>query len=955
MSVQKKPSVVANSLPFKKAGDFSELVESLHAVVWRADARTFQFTYVSQEAKQLLGYPTSQWTTEHDFWPSHIHPEDRERAVTTCLDALKSRRQHEFEYRMLAADGGVVWVRDIVRIQRKNGVAQELVGVLIDVTERKHAEIQSDLVLSLAFAISTAWDVDNAYRLILTKVCEIAGWDFGQVWVPDVGHRRMVRGSAWHCRSPELEGFARVNADRSFNLNEGLVGKVWASRQAAWTHDATRLPEFRRARAAHSAGLRTGVMVPIMADQQVLGILEFFSRENRPKDERQLQLLVSVAAQIGQLVARKNTEEQLEHFFNLSVDMFVVAGFDEKIRRVNPAAESITGYSRDELIARPFIEFIHEHDREAVRNELRELAHGRETRSFEVRVLCKDGRHMWTQWSARPNLQQQVIYAVGRDINEQKQSAKKLRESEEQQRLMVESVRDFAIFMLDPDGRIVSWNTGAELIKGYTAEDILGRHFSVFYPEDDLRRDKPTQVLEIARREGRFQEEGWRLRKDGSRFWANILITAVHDQTGKLRGFSKVTRDLTEARRHAALIDNQRRVLERVASKAPLHEVLETLVKLIEEQANELRCAILLVDPKESRLRFVAAPSIPKSFIQGMDCYLGIEPNMGSCGTAAYLRHPVYVFDTATGPLWEPCRDNAVSHGLRAIWSNPIFSDGGTLLGTVAMYSDVPRQPSPEDIQLIEMATQLARIAIQAKQGEEQLRALAGNLQSAREEERARIARELHDGLGQTLTAVKMDVAMLQDNLRSDKRIKDEQLDKNFTVTLGLIDNTIQDMRRITKKLHPWMLEHFGLKAAVEWQVEEFNMRTGIHCDVRCDMPDTEIGHEQAIAAYRILQEALTNITRHAGASAVTVEMHQTPEQLQLRISDNGRGITAAEIDGAKSLGLLGMRERATLLGGQLEIELGRNRGTVLTLTLPLPAAPADQQDDASSSRANAP
>lgn len=296
-----------------------------------------------------------------------------------------------------------------------------------------------------------------------------------------------------------------------------------------------------------------------------------------------------------------------------------------------------------------------------------------------------------------------------------------------------------------------------------------------------------------------------------------------------------------------------------------------------------------------------------------------------------------------------------MSHGLRAIWSNPIFSDGGTLLGTVAMYSDVPRQPSPEDIQLIEMATQLARIAIQAKQGEEQLRALAGNLQSAREEERARIARELHDGLGQTLTAVKMEVAVLQDSLRSDKRIKDEELDKNFTVTLGLIDNTIQDMRRITKKLHPWMLEHFGLKAAVEWQVEEFNVRTGIHCDVRCDMPDTEIGHDQAIAAYRILQEALTNITRHAGASAVIVEMLQTPEQLLLRITDNGRGITIAEIDGAKSLGLLGMRERATLLGGRVEIEQGRNCGTVLTLTLPLPAAPADQQDDASSSMANAP
>src|SRR5262249_25010883 len=107
----------------------------------------------------------------------------------------------------------------------------------------------------------------------------------------------------------------------------------------------------------------------------------------------------------------------------------------------------------------------------------------------------------------------------------------------------------YAIFMLDPSGRVASWNTGAERIKQYTANEIIGRHFSLFYPEEDVRAVKPKRLLEIASREGRYEEEGWRLRKDGTRFWASVILTATRDHSGRLRGFAKVTRDLTERKR----------------------------------------------------------------------------------------------------------------------------------------------------------------------------------------------------------------------------------------------------------------------------------------------------------------------------------------------------------------------------------------------------------------------
>src|SRR5688572_7964861 len=135
-----------------------------------------------------------------------------------------------------------------------------------------------------------------------------------------------------------------------------------------------------------------------------------------------------------------------------------------------------------------------------------------------------------------------------------------LRRSEERFRMLVEGVRDYAIFMLDPEGHVASWNIGAQQAKGYTADEIIGRHFSVFYPAEVARAGWPERELEIALEEGRCEDEGWRVRKDGTRFWASVVITALHDDHGQHIGFAKVTRDLTDRRRVRALEDEGRRV-----------------------------------------------------------------------------------------------------------------------------------------------------------------------------------------------------------------------------------------------------------------------------------------------------------------------------------------------------------------------------------------------------------
>ena len=150
-----------------------------------------------------------------------------------------------------------------------------------------------------------------------------------------------------------------------------------------------------------------------------------------------------------------------------------------------------------------------------------------------------------------------------------------LRRSEQRFQLFVEAVRDYAIFMLDPEGHVATWNRGAERIKGYKASDIIGSHFSRFYPEEDLRAGKPQWELKVAAKEGRFEDEGWRVRKDGSRFWANVIITAVHDETGKLIGFGKVTRDSTE--RMQAQRALQREIAEKQQAEMRLRESEKSL------------------------------------------------------------------------------------------------------------------------------------------------------------------------------------------------------------------------------------------------------------------------------------------------------------------------------------------------------------------------------------------
>jgi PAS domain S-box-containing protein len=213
----------------------------------------------------------------------------------------------------------------------------------------------------------------------------------------------------------------------------------------------------------------------------------------------------------------------------------------------------------------------------------------------------------------------------------------------------------------------------------------------------------------------------------------------------------------------------------------------------------------------------------------------------------------------------------------------------------------------------------------------EQLRALAASLQNIREEERKRVAREIHDQLGQALTAIKLDLS----SLTRDFTAEQSQQWKRASSVLRLVDQTIQSVRRISTELRPGMLDDLGLVATVEWATREFAARTGTKCHLDLPKEHVALDPETATALFRILQETLTNVGRHASASEVKVRLAQQDGELTLEVHDNGRGITEDEISSAGSLGILGMRERALLLGGEVTLSGAPEKGTTVSVRIP--------------------
>ena len=270
-----------------------------------------------------------------------------------------------------------------------------------------------------ARALLDATTFDEAAPKILEAICETLGWEHGALWEVDRDEGRLHCTHIWTSPGPHFSEFAALSRQTTFQPGVGLPGRVWSTREPAWIPDVVRDTNFPRAPVAAREGLHAAFGFPILLRDNVVGVMEFFSREIRPPDDALLAMLTSVGNQIGLFIDRRRAQEELDRFFTLSLDMLCIVGYDGYFKRVNPAWQRTLGYTAEELLSHPYRTFVHPDDREATDAESARAGTDNIV-YFENRYLHKDGTQRWLLWTSTPFPERQIVYAAARDITERK-------------------------------------------------------------------------------------------------------------------------------------------------------------------------------------------------------------------------------------------------------------------------------------------------------------------------------------------------------------------------------------------------------------------------------------------------------------------------------------------------------------------------------------------------------
>jgi PAS domain S-box-containing protein len=273
-----------------------------------------------------------------------------------------------------------------------------------------------------ARALAESATLAEAAVRVLEALCDALDWDYGALWNVDVDGGRLNCVATWHQPTVTVTQFDAATRNTAFAKGVGLPGRVWASDEPAWVPDVVADSNFPRASVAKEEGLHGAFALPLLLRGTVVGVMEFFSREIREPDEDLLRMLSRVGAQVGQFMERKRAEEELNRFFSLSLDMLCVAGFDGYFKRINPAWERVLGYTKDEMLARPYMDFVHPDDRNPTTMAAGTLSVGGQVLAFENRYRAHDGSYRWLEWAAVPYPNEQTIYAAARDITERKEA-----------------------------------------------------------------------------------------------------------------------------------------------------------------------------------------------------------------------------------------------------------------------------------------------------------------------------------------------------------------------------------------------------------------------------------------------------------------------------------------------------------------------------------------------------
>jgi PAS domain S-box-containing protein len=591
--------------------------------------------------------------------------------------------------------------------------------------------------------------------------------------------------------------------------------------------------------------------------------------------------------------AVQESEEFSSSLLTNSPNPIVVINADTSIRYANPALEELTDFSSAELIGTkaPYPWWTEETLQKTSRDLQKAMRRG--AKRLEELFQRKNGEQFWVEITSTPirsNGHVKYYLANWVDITERKRAEEQLQESERKYRALTES--SLTGIFIHQEGKYVFVNDRFAQIHKYRPAELLGKgYLTLIHPDES----KSVEQRVSARLKGKNvldRYEVRRVRKDGKTIWCEMMATTI-EYAGRPAVMGNII-DITERKNSELLLRQSER------EKAL---ILNSVSDVVTYQDNELRI-------RWANRMAAKSAGLSADELVGHNCYEIWHQRSTPCVGCPVVR----AFETSESKEGEITTPDGRVWFVRAC---PVLQQNGDVVGVVEAALDITnRKQAEEDL----------------RGSREELRNLSAHLQSVREQERTTIAREIHDELGQALTVLKLDLSWLGKRFPKNREIL---IQKTKSMS-GFIDNTIRTVQRISSELRPGILDDLGLSAAMEWQADEFKKRTGIECELTLQAEDSSLPKDLSTTIFRIFQETLTNIARHANATMVKISLKEKAGKFVLKVRDNGKGITQKQISDSGSFGLIGIRERAQFFGGDVKIVGVRNKGTTVRVSVPI-------------------
>jgi len=920
--------------------------------VWDWDLKSNRF-YIDPNIKEILGYKDKEIPNDIKVWTTYVHPEDLKpvmAAAQACIDGKTP--EYVFEHRMMHKDGSVRWILSRGQVIRdEDGKPVRMIGTDTDITESKKAEgalkESQDRYRSL-FEDSpiSLWEEDfSGVKNYVDQLKKTGVKNFRTYFdrKPNAVRRCAARVKVIDVNKASLRFF---KARKKEELQQGLYKTFGEESFEAFKEELIAIAKGETVFESEAVtqtlrGERNNVVVRWSVAP---GYEQTFSK-----------VLVSVT----DITERKQAEEALrdseEKFRVLAENSpnMIFINKKGKVVYANKKCEEVMGYKREDFYSADFdyLSIVAPEYVDFVKIQFRKHMRGEDVAPYEYAITDKDGKRIEAIASTRLITYEgdNAILGVITDITERKKAEETVKESQKFLNDIIDHIPD-PIFIKNRKHEWILLNRALSEMLGYPRDQMLGKSDHDFFPKKqaDFFWKKDEQMF----RTGKVVDipEEPITDAEGNVHWLHTKKAPLKDPSGKISTLVGIIRDITDQKKAVEALRKSRdlnTILQISYRITQIHDLDEMLELACEETAKALgvdRCSVSIIDEekKTGEVKAVYVKNQPHPKIMGTRYLLKDFPRL----VRLHGRKEKFVYapQVEKASLSQSERDYFRAEGVKSFVIVPIDT-GKKLLGAILVASmEKERVFAEPEIAFVQTLANHLAIAVEnvklmglVKEQAENLKVLSQRVITAQEEERRRLAQELHDDIGQILTVMKLNMEMSKKGISPESAQILDRIEDNE----ALVDQTLDKVRNLTTDLRPPMLDDFGLIPTLRWYIDNFSERTEVKVALRVDNYRGVVPKDVEMVLYRITQEALTNVAKHAKATQVSITLEKKNDYALLTVRDDGIGFDAdlimKEQKARKGFGLFNIKERVKLLNGNFSITSKPKKGTRLQVRIPCP------------------